>query len=455
MSLSTISSNSAPSVEGGPIDLDERPPDDPPLGEVLVRVEGVSKKFCRNLKKSLAYGVRDVLAELNPFRRTRPAGPGGPGSDTVLRNGEFWANKDISFELRRGECLGIIGHNGAGKTTLLKMLNGLIKPDEGRIEMRGRVGALIALGAGFNPILTGRENIYVNGSILGLKKAEIDAKMDEIIEFSGIREFIDSPVQSYSSGMQVRLGFSVAVNLLKPDVLILDEVLAVGDMAFRIKCLNKVAEISANCATIFISHEALQISRICHRVVWLKKGQLIKDTTDVDSTLSEYSATIHAASGPQSGDSPISGGISKLLINGTNIEPGAPELIDLSAGEPLTVSLVLEPFISSGTAYARFSFFEQSGNGVAEVRGAELAEPARMPAKCGQEPVEITLSLDRIPLADGIYTLRFSVSEKNAISWIVFVPRVVTIRVAGNGHAWNKALLSGQWRFEPASGQPV
>ena len=168
----------------------------------LVRVEGVSKIFCRSLKRSLHYGLMDSLSDILPVGKRKYDESGEP----ILRKEEFWAVKDISFELRRGECLGLIGRNGAGKTTLLKMLNGLIKPDKGRIEMRGRVGALIALGAGFNPILTGRENIYVNGSILGISQIEIEDKIDEIIDFSEIREFIDSPVQSYSSGMAVQPG---------------------------------------------------------------------------------------------------------------------------------------------------------------------------------------------------------------------------------------------------------
>jgi lipopolysaccharide transport system ATP-binding protein len=237
--------------------------------EILVKVDGVSKKFCRDLKKSLWYGMCDVASELLPIQNSKSK---IQNSGDALRPGEFWANKDISFELRRGECIGLIGRNGAGKTTLLKMLNGLIKPDEGTIEMRGRVGALIALGAGFNPILTGRENIYVNGSILGLSKEEIDAKMDDIIEFAEIPDFIDSPVQSYSSGMQVRLGFAVAT-ALQPDVLILDEVLAVGDVNFRSKCIKRIGEILSNCAVIFVSHDTYQIHRICDQVIWLKAGQ--------------------------------------------------------------------------------------------------------------------------------------------------------------------------------------
>src|SRR5206468_4283587 len=199
-------------------------------GNVLVHVEHVSRRFCRNLRRSLWYGIQDIARDLNPFGRN------SSGGSSSLRKDEFWAVNDVSFELRRGECLGLIGRNGAGKTTLLKMLNGLIKPDCGCIEIRGRVGALIALGAGFNPILTGRENIYVNGAVLGLTKREIDEKIEEIIDFAEIREFIDSPVQSYSSGMQVRLGFAMASSL-NPDILLLDEVLAVGDMGFQAKCL--------------------------------------------------------------------------------------------------------------------------------------------------------------------------------------------------------------------------
>lgn len=236
--------------------------------EILVKVENVGKLFCRDLRKSLAYGVMDGLGDLVPsLARTR-----GEHNQLSLRKGEFWANQGISFELRRGECLGLIGHNGAGKTTLLKMLNGLIKPDVGSIEMRGRVGALIALNVGFNPILTGRENIYITGSIYGMSKKEIDERFDEIVDFAELANFIDSPVQNYSSGMQVRLGFSVA-SALEPDVLILDEVLAVGDAAFRSKCANRIDSIREKCAVIFVSHSMEYVRRICNRVLLMKGGR--------------------------------------------------------------------------------------------------------------------------------------------------------------------------------------
>lgn len=237
--------------------------------ETLIKVEGVSKKFCRDLKKSLWYGMKDLGNEILGRRH------GGSGR---LRPDEFWAVKDVNFELKRGDCLGLIGRNGAGKTTLLKMLNGLIKPDNGRIEMRGRIGALIALGAGFNPILTGRENIYINASILGLSKKETDSKLEDIIQFSGINKSIDSPVQTYSSGMQVRLGFAVAT-ALAPDIILLDEVLAVGDAIFRNKCYQRLGERKQTSCAIFVSHNMSQIELFCNKVIVLSEGHVVFEGT--------------------------------------------------------------------------------------------------------------------------------------------------------------------------------
>jgi lipopolysaccharide transport system ATP-binding protein len=260
--------------------------------EVLVRVENVSKKYCRSFRKSLWYGIKDIAHELNPFGTNTDKssvvenGKQHKPTDTNLRKDEFWAVKDVSFELRRGECLGLIGHNGAGKTTLLKMLNGLIKPDGGRIEMKGNVGALIALGAGFNPVLSGRENIFVNASILGLKKSDVERKIDEIIDFAEIEEFIDSPVQAYSSGMQVRLGFAVATTF-NPDVLILDEVLAVGDASFRSKCFQRIGKVLSKSAVIFVSHSDAQLQRICSALIWMNKG-IVKNKGDTAQILQEY-----------------------------------------------------------------------------------------------------------------------------------------------------------------------
>lgn len=234
------------------------------MNDTLIKVENVSKKFCRNLKRSLLYGMKDLGSELI----------GSSNSHKDLRKDEFWANKDISFELKRGDTLGLIGRNGAGKTTLLRMLNGLIKTDIGRIEVRGRMQALIALGAGFNPILTGRENIYVNAAVLGIPKVEVDRRYDEIVDFSGIEEFIDAPVQSYSSGMAVRLGFAVAVHM-KPDILVVDEVLAVGDIGFQSKCFNKMGEMRKNgVTTILVSHSMMHILGFCDNALYMDGGKI-------------------------------------------------------------------------------------------------------------------------------------------------------------------------------------
>lgn len=246
-------------------------------GDMLVKVDGVSKKFCRSLKQSLWYGVQDVGRELLAHE----------GDQNDLRKQEFWALKDVSFELKRGECLGLIGANGAGKSTLLKILNGLIKPDQGRVAMRGRVCALIELGAGFNPILTARENIYVNGAVLGLSKKEIDLQFDEIIDFSELESFIDTPVQSFSSGMKVRLGFAIAVQM-KPDVLIIDEVLAVGDVGFRNKCYNAIYKMSDRAAVIFVSHNMNHIERTSTTCMLLDKGSIIGFSKNRSQVIQQY-----------------------------------------------------------------------------------------------------------------------------------------------------------------------
>src|SRR5690606_6950020 len=204
-----------------------------------------------------------------------------------LRKQEFWAVKGVNFTLKRGECLGLVGHNGAGKSTLLKMLSGLIKPDDGVISIKGRVGALIELGAGFNPVLTGRENVYVNGQILGFGRKDIDQKFDAIVEFAEIEEFIDMPVRNYSSGMKVRLGFAVAAQM-EPDVLIIDEVLAVGDVGFRAKCLNTINEISRQAAVIFVSHTMPQVARISTKGLLMHKGQTQYYGNDIAKLIELY-----------------------------------------------------------------------------------------------------------------------------------------------------------------------
>ncbi|HMO12846.1 MAG TPA: ABC transporter ATP-binding protein [Pirellulaceae bacterium] len=238
------------------------------IPDPVAQVENVSKKYCRNLKRSLRYGVFDLFNELM----------GSNGEQRgKLRGGEFFAVDHVSFDVRPGECVALLGPNGAGKSTLLKMLAGLFKPDTGKITIRGRLGALIELGTGFNPILTGRENVFVNGTLLGLKKREIEQRFAEIVEFSELADVIDEPVRTYSTGMRLRLGFSVAAHL-RPQLLLIDEVLAVGDVRFRMKCFKHILNlIEEGLALIIVSHAVSQLNRVCNRAIVMFDHHLVYD----------------------------------------------------------------------------------------------------------------------------------------------------------------------------------
>lgn len=231
--------------------------------DTVISVEKVSKKYCKSLKRSMVYGAMDIGRNML----------GLSSRSERLRKDEFWALNDISFEVRKGETLGIIGPNGSGKTTLLKLLNGIFWPDKGKIAVRGRVGALIELGAGFHPLLPGRENVYINAAILGMKKKEVDKKFDEIVGFAGIGDFIETPVKFYSSGMFVRLGFAVAVHC-DPNILLVDEVLAVGDKDFQIKCYQKMHQIrKSGTSIILVSHNEYTIREQTDNCLYLDDGR--------------------------------------------------------------------------------------------------------------------------------------------------------------------------------------
>ncbi|WAL61039.1 ABC transporter ATP-binding protein [Thermocoleostomius sinensis] len=249
-------------------------PDD---DDVVLAVDRVSKKFCRDLHRSLLYGVQDITSDLL----------GGRRHTEKLRSGEFWALNNVSFQLRRGEALGLVGANGAGKSTLLRIISGLIKPDTGSVMVEGRVAPLIALGAGFNPILTGRENIYANMSILGLSTREIKRRFDDVVDFAEIWDAIDAPVQSYSSGMAARLGFACAVHI-EPDVLLIDEVLSVGDVKFKVKCHQRLGQLRENgTAFVLVSHNPHSVLNVCNTSVYLAKGRLLA-AGETESIIRQY-----------------------------------------------------------------------------------------------------------------------------------------------------------------------
>jgi ABC-type polysaccharide/polyol phosphate transport system ATPase subunit len=291
----------------------------------------------RNVSKKYFLGSRRAyLSYLTPDFLHRKRDENGPDDSD-----ELWALKDVSFDVYNGEVLGLIGPNGAGKTTALSLLAGITEPTSGHMSIRGRIGALIKLGAGFHPELTGRENVYLNGSILGLRRAEIDKLYDKIVQFSELDRFMDTPVKRYSSGMYVRLGFAVAVHI-DPEILLVDEVLSVGDVSFQTRCFNRIGELSEKGTTIvFVSHNMHHINSFCDRVIYLRSGE-IRSEGKPDEVIAAYTADFMK----QGDDALISDGSDFSQTNGTGrvtitgiefLDKDQQTVKEISSGDPLTV----------------------------------------------------------------------------------------------------------------------
>jgi lipopolysaccharide transport system ATP-binding protein len=355
---------------------------------VLVDVQALWKRYCRSLKRSLWYGMLDLARE----------SLGRGGETKTLRPSEFWVLRDISFQVRRGESVGLMGHNGAGKTTLLKLINGLIKPNHGRISVTGSVRALIALGAGFNPILTGRENIRINGAILGYSDHEMAARYDEIVAFSELEEFIDTPVQSYSSGMLARLGFSVAIHT-QPDILLVDEVLSVGDLNFAIKCYRRISEFRNQGGTIFlVSHNPYAIRTNCDRAIWIEHGQIreIGSANEVCGAYEQFSARKDSTAGEQRYlDDSIE--IKKVTFPAT-IQSGGrfPVEIEIQASRPIK-SPIVAVTINNVTTQILIS-------------NNSLTDRFHLSIPKGR--TTISLYYDHLPLVRGTYYISLVVAEE-------------------------------------------
>jgi len=262
------------------------------MSDTVIKVENLGKKYIIGHQKPQNYtALRDVIAHGVKSLGQKLLQPlGKKTADPAVE--EFWALKDVSFEIKQGDRVGIIGRNGAGKSTLLKILSRIVEPTKGRIAINGRVASLLEVGTGFHPELTGRENIYLNGAILGMGKTEIKQKFDEIVEFAEVEKFLDTPVKRYSSGMYVRLAFAVAAHL-EPEILIVDEVLAVGDAAFQKKCLGKMGDVAnqQGRTVLFVSHNMASIQRLCSRAILLNDGNISLDG-EVDAAIEKYSAIV-------------------------------------------------------------------------------------------------------------------------------------------------------------------
>jgi lipopolysaccharide transport system ATP-binding protein len=393
--------------------------------DILVEVEGLSKKFCKDLKTSLWYGVKDLSA--NVFGNQQPLG---------LREKEFWAVKDISFKLRRGECLGLIGHNGAGKSTLLKILNGLINPDEGKITIRGKVGALIELGAGFNPILSGRENIYNNGAVLGFTKAEIDDKVEEIIDFSEIREFIDMPVQNYSSGMKVRLGFAVAAQM-EPDVLIIDEVLAVGDLGFVLKCFKTIDTILPNTAIVFVSHSMPMVSRLCTKIILMDRGEVKYNGKNVSKAIDQYYKRFaNNESNVVFDDGSIELMESKIVDSNTN-----KEITELNWGEDLKLYFKFKyKIIKLPLAFSAI-IFDKEQRPVAVLKRNEEYLNKNISSK----EISFYVKHNNIQLSKGLYSIRIVVGKLDNNEPVLTVSDILSLQIIQDEETWVPFLLDANF----------
>jgi lipopolysaccharide transport system ATP-binding protein len=360
--------------------------------DVLVTVENVSKKFCRDLKRSLWYGVKDVGSELLGSRHSRPS----------LRKGEFWALNDVSFELKRGECLGLIGSNGAGKSTLLKILNGLMPPDRGRITMAGSIGALIELNAGFNPILTGRENIYINASIMGVPKKRVNQILDEIVDFSGLENFIDTPVQYYSSGMKVRLGFASSTLVIEPDILLLDEVLAVGDARFRAKCYNRIGQLREHAAVVFVSHTMEQIAHICDVTLFLEKGNMAHFGS-VSEGIQKYFKTASDTDAEKDAFETIEYPLKSAQLCFDRLE--------IRYGDTINLVAEFENHQAMPGALVRIPLYDANGVGVAEWDSQRVGKVIDL--EQGRNVVHI--SLGPLCLKRGLYKVGFVLNDATGI----------------------------------------
>lgn len=400
--------------------------------DILIKVEGLSKKFCSNLNRSLIYAFRDMASAFS-----------SKSENIELRKDEFWALRDINFEVKRGECLGLVGHNGAGKSTLLKLLNGLIRPDTGRIEINGSVGALIELGAGFSPFLSGRENVYINGSILGLSKSEIDKKYDEIVDFAELTDFMDMPVQNYSSGMKVRLGFAIAAQV-NPDILLIDEVLAVGDMGFTLKCFNQMDKLLKNTAIILVSHSIPQVARMATKLCVLDKGNSIFIGNDVSDGINLYYSRF--------GNKILnveSNSKAKLENIWIEREDGLTELINdniiVPSGIPISVFLKIKIFIKINRPEIYLAFYDREQRNFAEVNNF----PNNILVNSLEPGDEFICKIDLGPmnLAQGLFSITVALGENDldCRENIFRIQSAIYFQVTNAHHGWAPFQLQPIW----------
>jgi ABC-type polysaccharide/polyol phosphate transport system ATPase subunit len=370
-----------------------------------------------------------------------------------VRAHEVWALRDVSMRAEPGEAVGLVGRNGSGKSTLLRLVSEIIKPTSGRIEVGGRVGSLLELGAGFHPDFTGRENVYLNGSIHGLSRARVRELMDEIVAFAELEHAIDLPVRTYSSGMYMRLGFAVAAHI-EADVLLLDEVFAVGDEAFQRKCFGKIAEFKQRGGTIvFVSHDAQAVERLCDRAVLLRQGRVAFDGPTRDA-IAAYRRLLAEDRSPDE----LAAGLREWgsgearIVSARLLDADGDERVQFAAGEPLTVQLVIAA--EAGVEPPRVSLELRDDDGV--VLGAAAAETAGLGWGAAASEREVRFELDRLPLADGRFHLRFALLDARGDRLLHTLDDAARFLVFPAGEETGAVLLDGRWSMqEIGAAEPI
>lgn len=400
--------------------------------EPIIHVENLSKVYRIGVAEEQPTSLSQSIARTlqSPFsylaRTLRPA----------TEEETLWALRGISFDVQQSEIVGVVGHNGAGKSTLLKILSRLTDPTEGRAVLRGRVGSLLEVGTGFHPELTGRENIYMSGTILGMKKREIDSKLEEIVEFAEISKFLDMPVKRYSSGMNVRLGFAVAAHL-EPEILIVDEVLSVGDTAFQKKCLRKIESVAQDGRTVLVvSHNLFTISRLASRAIWLEHG-VIRTDGACDDVVVEYLSNMASRdhSVPRSFD-----GADEVLQHGLIVDTDrdygltverillrnerGQATYEFAPGEPMTVEIYYDAHIRIPGPYIWISVDSKLGPAFA----ANMLLDGQNPDELYGRGV-LACTFDSLPLLPQLYTLRMAMRSDDTRTAIIPPQEVAFLRV--------------------------
>ncbi len=395
------------------------------MTNISIQVENLSKKYTIGLAQQRHDTLRDQLVDIisSPFKKRKKNG----------EVGVFWALRDVSFEVMQGEVLGIIGRNGAGKSTLLKLLSRITEPTSGRAVINGRVGSLLEVGTGFHPELTGRENVFLNGAILGMHRAEISQKFDEIVAFADIDQFLDTPVKRYSSGMYVRLAFAVAAHL-EPEILLVDEVLAVGDIEFQKKCLGKMDDVAKLGRTVlFVSHNMNAIQRLCSHTIFIDKGELVEKGPTRDVVSGYISSNFYSTAPKEkiSLEDAVRVGTGEAYFDSISYESPSEEIgFKPYSNGPVEFSLNIESDAPRTVSSVAVTIFDQYGTKLVNADSVSLGRSVEL--KKGRN--HFKFRIDRLHLNPGVYIvgLWMAKSSGNVLDQIYSAIRLDVVDLEDN-----------------------